>query len=59
MLTHFDPYMWRKQMRSSFLVALGTNDEFFWVSAKQLMSGGVFYRFKCLEANGCTTLKAL
>jgi PhoPQ-activated pathogenicity-related protein len=29
MLTHFDPYMWRKQMRSSFLVALGTNDEFF------------------------------
>ncbi|WP_454736484.1 hypothetical protein [Cupriavidus necator] len=29
MLTHFDPYMWRNQMRSSFLVALGTNDEFF------------------------------
>ncbi|WP_316151083.1 PhoPQ-activated protein PqaA family protein [Cupriavidus sp. BIC8F] len=29
MLTHFDPYMWRKQVRSSFLVALGTNDEFF------------------------------
>ncbi|MGH2521623.1 MAG: PhoPQ-activated protein PqaA family protein [Anaerolineales bacterium] len=29
MLTHFDPYMWRNKIKSSFLVAMGTNDEFF------------------------------
>lgn len=29
MLTHFDPYLWRNKIRSSYLVALGTNDEFF------------------------------
>lgn len=29
MLVHYDPYMWRDSIRSSFLVAVGTNDEFF------------------------------
>jgi PhoPQ-activated pathogenicity-related protein len=29
MLTHFDPYIWRHQIKSAYLVALGTNDEFF------------------------------
>ncbi|MFM0212193.1 PhoPQ-activated protein PqaA family protein [Paraburkholderia sediminicola] len=29
MLMHFDPYIWRYQIKSAYLVALGTNDEFF------------------------------
>jgi len=29
MVQHYDAYMWRQQMKPSFLVALGTNDEFF------------------------------
>ena len=29
MLVHYDPYMWRNHIRAPFLVALGTNDEFF------------------------------
>jgi len=29
MLAHFDPYMWRNKIKSNYLVAIGTNDEFF------------------------------
>lgn len=29
MLSHFDPYMWRDKIKARYLVALGTNDEFY------------------------------
>ncbi|MGB3068238.1 MAG: PhoPQ-activated protein PqaA family protein [Ottowia sp.] len=29
MMTHFDPYMWRDRIKAKFLVALGTNDQFY------------------------------
>lgn len=29
MVAQFDPYMWRNRIKSSFLVAIGTNDEFY------------------------------
>ncbi len=36
-LTNFDPYMWRGKIRSSYLVTLGTNDEFFALGAANSM----------------------
>ena len=36
-LSHFDPYMWRNNMKSNYLVTLGTNDEFFALGAANSM----------------------
>lgn len=33
MLMHFDPYLWRDRIKAAYLVALGTNDEFFALGA--------------------------
>ncbi|MDP9919037.1 PhoPQ-activated pathogenicity-related protein [Variovorax boronicumulans] len=35
--THFDPYMWRDKIKASYLVALGTNDEFFALGSSNSM----------------------
>ena len=36
-LSHFDPYMWRDKIKPSYLVTLGTNDEFFALGASNSM----------------------
>ncbi|MEK7345857.1 MAG: PhoPQ-activated protein PqaA family protein [Pseudomonadota bacterium] len=36
-LTAFDPYLWRGQIKSNYLVTLGTNDEFFALGAANSM----------------------
>lgn len=36
-LLHFDPYLWRDQIKAAYLVALGTNDEFFALGAPNSM----------------------
>ncbi|VWB59597.1 hypothetical protein BLA13014_02649 [Burkholderia aenigmatica] len=37
MLMHFDPYLWRDRIKAAYLVALGTNDEFFALGAPNSM----------------------
>ncbi|WP_175835445.1 PhoPQ-activated protein PqaA family protein [Burkholderia anthina] len=37
MLMHFDPYLWRDRIQAAYLVALGTNDEFFALGAPNSM----------------------
>ncbi len=37
MLAHFDPYMWRDKIKARYLVALGTNDEFYALGSSNSM----------------------
>lgn len=37
LMTHFDPYMWRDRIKARFLVALGTNDQFYALGSSNSM----------------------
>jgi len=37
MIAAYDPYIWRDRIRASFLVAIGTNDEFYGLGAPNEM----------------------
>ena len=37
LIKHFDPYLWRDKIKARYLVAMGTNDEFFALGASNSM----------------------
>jgi PhoPQ-activated pathogenicity-related protein len=39
LLLHFDPYMWRNRIKSAYMVAIGTNDEFYALGTPNSMMG--------------------